>query len=492
MSAADVKAAWAAGGEGCGWNPLAALKLASTTRWLVDGVIPANSIVWMAGAPACGKTFAMLEIAACVSSGRDWMGRQCDHAAVVYVAAEGGTDIHVRRAAAELAAGKACHMRVVQARPQIADKKGLETISALLDEVRADWRCEKAPDTLRKFMLAQLRKHSDYDIELAKKSLTKEEQEAFESLAKLGRARTKRDGLTERMADGRLTDDEVGRLSDVLASTRREIKTLETQLQPMVCEVGQETDLEEVEIALEDWAWGLALDRQPQHVIDILTCRFWRLPPAGTPSDKILLVIDTYSQTAADDTKAIVSQYIKNLRGLIEQVEQQGGVLSVVVIDHLNKSGESYMGALAKQGDSDAMIEVTRRGQLVTLSCPDKMKTARPFDPIHLEMVPYELEGYPDTQGRPLTSLVMKDGTKTQRTREVTGTNNETAPATVLGLLGGEDCTLEDLRARFIAHPSNEGKKADSVRRTFTRALKTLTTDEIVQVVDGVVSLPIA
>ena len=84
---AEVRAAWAALGP-CG--PLAALEQAQKTRWLVDGVIPANSIVWVVGDPACGKTFTMLDLAACVSSGRPWQGRQCDQSTVIYVAAEGG------------------------------------------------------------------------------------------------------------------------------------------------------------------------------------------------------------------------------------------------------------------------------------------------------------------------------------------------------------------------------------------------------------------
>jgi hypothetical protein len=177
---------------------------------------------------------------------------------------------------------------------------------------------------------------------------------------------------------------------------------------------------------------------------------------------------------------------MKNLRDL---VEQSGDRVSVVVVDHLTKSGDSFMGAMAKQGDSDVMIEIERKGQLVTVTCPEKMKAAKPFEPIHLELVEYTLEGYPDAQGRPLTSLIVQDGERIHRLRKAAGTSSETAAAIVLQLLSDDSpCNQESLRANFSSHQSNAGKKPDTVRRAFSRAVESLTDEEVIQVNGDIVS----
>lgn len=432
-----VETAWQ--GAKKGWNPLAALKEAKETPWLVDGVIPRDSIIWVVGAPACGKTFTVLDLATCVSSGRPWHGRQCDAATVVYVAAEGGTDIHVRRAAAELAAGVAGDMLIVQARPMLAEREGLAGLMSLVQAATGGG-----------IKFAQVEKAWDEVYTNFKRYLTKDELAKFDAMARF-------EELTDREE---LTDAE-----------RKELASLGKTLAPWTCELD-----------MECWATERVAEKLPA---DLAAAYHGSMSyEKGTLSKKVLLVIDTYSQTAADDTKTIVGQYIKNLRDIIEEAQAAGGTLSIVVLDHYTKSGESFMGAQAKQGDSDAMIEVARRGDHVTVSCPDKMRAAKPFDPIHLALVPFVLEDYPDTQGRPLTSLIVEDG--------VAGAQNKTAD-TLLRLLAdaGGSVSRDELRSRFVAHPSNEGKNAESAKRVFRRALKDLCTDSTVTVLDGVVQYAI-
>ena len=449
-------------GQGSGWSPLPALKTAGETLWIVDGVIPADSIVWVAGSPTCGKTFAFMGLSVKVSQGQPWQGRQCDQMPVIFVAAEGGTDIHVRRAAAELAAGAAGPILVQQTRPQIAEPEGLAELMSLVQAVTGGSRgvCNSG---------IYFNQVSDVDDEVwddNRKYLKPEELQRFKN--------------PERLAELVDAKESGERLS--LHETK-ELEALNKELSE------QDRDLE----ALEEWARGLAATRlkplqkaayKYQSEADyVAAC-------GSAGAKKVLLIIDTYSWTAADDSKVVVSRYLKNLRELMEQAEKVGGSITVVVIDHFTKSGESFMGALAKQGDSDVMIEVERHGQLVTLSCPEKMKTAKPFDPIHLELVPFSLAGFNDARGRPLASQVTRDGESVHKSRKAAGTQEENAAAVMVQLLTDQGaCEKDVLRALFLAHPFNEGKKTDSAKRAFRRALEDLAYDGMATDTDGMISL---
>jgi hypothetical protein len=103
--------------------------------------------------------------------------------------------------------------------------------------------------------------------------------------------------------------------------------------------------------------------------------------------------------------------------------------------------------------------------------------------------VEYTLEGFPDAQGRPLTSLIVQDGERIHRLRKAAGTSSETAATIVLELLADDSpCDQESLRAKFSSHPSNAGKKTDTVRRAFSRAIESLVDDEVIQQSGDVVS----
>ena len=189
----------------------------------------------------------------------------------------------------------------------------------------------------------------------------------------------------------------------------------------------------------------------------------------------LMLVIDTYSPTSADDAKGTVSRFIKTLRDFQERLAAVGWVATILVIDHTTKAGDSFNGSIAKEGNCDSMIDVRRHGSsnAVTLTCA-KLKAARPFESMHFDLKPVTLEGFTDAIGRPLTSLVVVDGAKAQAIRKTAGAQSDTAAALLLALVADGECTEAELKDRFRALPANEGIKTDSVQRAFKRAFTRL------------------
>lgn len=64
--------------------------------WLLDDVLPDDALVMMYGPPGSRKSFAALDMAMAVASGREWHGRAVKAGYVLYVAAEGGAGIGKR------------------------------------------------------------------------------------------------------------------------------------------------------------------------------------------------------------------------------------------------------------------------------------------------------------------------------------------------------------------------------------------------------------
>ena len=58
-------------------------------RWRVRGVLPAEGLAAIYGAPGSGKSFLGLDLLGAVAEGRDWFGYRTNPAPVVYVALEG-------------------------------------------------------------------------------------------------------------------------------------------------------------------------------------------------------------------------------------------------------------------------------------------------------------------------------------------------------------------------------------------------------------------
>ena len=128
----SLKERWAAM-EGGG--PLKALQGAQNSHWLIDGVIAPNTINWVVASPESFKTFIALDMAACIASGRPWHGRSTKQTRVLYLSAEGGNDIHFRRAAIDTAADDTSEDFFVQARPRIDDEEGFGFLSYAMHSI---------------------------------------------------------------------------------------------------------------------------------------------------------------------------------------------------------------------------------------------------------------------------------------------------------------------------------------------------------------------
>jgi hypothetical protein len=65
-------------------------------EWLVEAVLPMPGVAMLYGAPKAGKSFAAIDLACSVATGRSWFGRATKAGTVLYVVAEGVTGTGVR------------------------------------------------------------------------------------------------------------------------------------------------------------------------------------------------------------------------------------------------------------------------------------------------------------------------------------------------------------------------------------------------------------
>ncbi|WP_296509075.1 hypothetical protein [Rhodoferax sp.] len=195
-----------------------------------------------------------------------------------------------------------------------------------------------------------------------------------------------------------------------------------------------------------------------------------------TPDERarLVVIVDTYAQTAADDEKGAVSAFNKNIRRLIEATGAD-----VVVLDHLQKSGGEFMGSLAKLGDADGMVKLTRKGDRHALLTCEKLKDAPEFEPIALELLPVELEGVADHAGRPYGTLIATEGSQTYRQAKAVTKGAKTTAAGVLLNLIHEPVTKATLRELFTNHESQTGE-LKSRQKAFNRALEILVNSGLV------------
>jgi hypothetical protein len=126
-------------------TPLRALSLGALlsrrpSGWLIDGMVPANSLTAIWGEPGAYKTFLVLDMMLSLAHGADWHGAELNKELVVYVAGEGvgglrkrvGAWHHERR----LEATDADFILVEEPAPLDADgaKALIDTIDALRDD----------------------------------------------------------------------------------------------------------------------------------------------------------------------------------------------------------------------------------------------------------------------------------------------------------------------------------------------------------------------
>lgn len=132
----DYANLWPQASDDAPWiSPVSVLGRAGSRLDALRGLIPQNGITWLYGPSMSFKTFVALDMAAAISAGRPWMGRKTKEALVMFLGAEGGETIHVRRAAAELKEQQVGYLYVMQERPAIDTPDGAETLLAMVDAI---------------------------------------------------------------------------------------------------------------------------------------------------------------------------------------------------------------------------------------------------------------------------------------------------------------------------------------------------------------------
>lgn len=108
-------------------------------KWLIDRVVPHDSLVWLWGPPGCGKSFLALDWAGCVSQGVPWNRREVHRGRVLYLAAEGASGLRPRVRAWEHRTGEPmAQVYFLPAAVQLTDPQEAAHLVALVDRLKAD------------------------------------------------------------------------------------------------------------------------------------------------------------------------------------------------------------------------------------------------------------------------------------------------------------------------------------------------------------------
>jgi KaiC/GvpD/RAD55 family RecA-like ATPase len=65
-------------------------------KWLIRGYLPLESTTMIYGESGAGKTFAVLDMALHIATGKEWQGHKTKQGLVIYIAGEGQMDINAR------------------------------------------------------------------------------------------------------------------------------------------------------------------------------------------------------------------------------------------------------------------------------------------------------------------------------------------------------------------------------------------------------------
>jgi hypothetical protein len=144
--------------------------------WLIEGILPANALGVLYGAPAVGKTFVALSIALSIAAGHLWCGKPTKSGSVLYVAAEGVSGMRFRVQAYQRKHGiVADNIRYLG---DAFDLRGTTGVEELIATLRATNFC---PDLIILDTLARL-------IPGADENSSKEMGEAIREIDRLRRA----------------------------------------------------------------------------------------------------------------------------------------------------------------------------------------------------------------------------------------------------------------------------------------------------------------
>lgn len=84
-----------------------AIERVKNKKWLIYGFLPHNDVGYIYGRPGSYKSFMALDIASRVASASKWNGIDVDYPGLVlYIAAEGGSELHLRKKAWRIQTGQ--------------------------------------------------------------------------------------------------------------------------------------------------------------------------------------------------------------------------------------------------------------------------------------------------------------------------------------------------------------------------------------------------
>lgn len=332
-------------------------------NWIVDELVAENSLGWFYGKPGSYKSFVIMDMAFCVAAGIPWMGKDVRKGPVLWIAAEGGMDVHIRHAALE-------------SNYQYPDAQFyIEKIQPQLDEI------------------------DSYGISPA------------ENL-----------------------------LKDKIKKIIRDVhnRTLE----------------------------NVSNEMHREHDI-------------GYDSTLSLVVIDTFGQTASDDNKQSVSKYISVIRNILGEVYCK--YTSFIVIDHTTKNGDSFMGAQAKMGNVDLMMQISKKNNCAIISMKNskgKIKSLPEIDDIVVSTRKHKIlkpdgSGLVDSQGRAISTLVCGSNVNDD-IKELNATKASDAIIELVKENQESSISKKELRKKFMEYNYNGDKKYNTILQYYYRTLKYL------------------
>ena len=428
-------------------DPIEALQTLSAGRWLARGIIPAGGLVRLVGAPGAWKTFLLMKLSVCTANGVPFFGKETEKSIVHYISAEDGADVHSRRIAAEMdTVGKAGNpfFYLHNTSPMIETTRGFQELRARLGLLRLydlfpiiekyiPYGSEKHKELWRDVLPLYNSDHLPPGSELTERDL-----ESVDFIAKF------------------YFDEALSYINmDSLTPSERIL----FDMIPIIESVNHWSAPDNWRESFPESDW------------------FGIVPQ--------LLIIDTYSATSADDEKNTVAAYHRTLRKL---QQEYSGFLTIIICDHFTKSGDSYMGSLAKAGDMDAMLFLKKRNGVARLTC-EKMRSSIPFAPIDITAQTFDT-GLLEKNGEKITTLVLRDGSEKKNLIDTAGSE---AAALILELMQESEDGIDrkELQDAFIESrlEENPDQKKDSIRRQFNRHLSRMIKSEVLEESEGLVFL---
>jgi len=117
-----------------------AIERVRNKKWLIYGMLPHNDVGYIYGRPGSYKSFMALDIACHVASATKWNGIDVDHPGMVlYIAAEGASELHLRKKAWRIQTGQdPSAMNILEASVMINSATEREQLKACMREIERE------------------------------------------------------------------------------------------------------------------------------------------------------------------------------------------------------------------------------------------------------------------------------------------------------------------------------------------------------------------